>query len=205
MKKILVVCAVAVFLSFALYAEEAVEPAGISQSTGASGNVAFPLGEFTDYVGMGYGASVVYELGVPIHSESESAILKSVLENFTLAARANVNLISPDDTRLDNVVCIHLTANVLTKIPLGKSGFSVAPELGFGAAVNLLTTSETNADKIDSVYVDQVYEVGCGLRFSNPKFFNNSVELEITPTFSISPEYDAVVLYQAFRIGVLFL
>ena len=166
----------------------------------ASANI--PIGALSEFVGFGFGGGVDFELGIPIPLLSKSPIGGAIFQNFAVGAEVNFNYHLSKVDFLNSMMNVQVSATALTLIPLGKTGFSLAPEIGIGMAINFPMESST-LELPKKGYIDQVYSAGLGVRFSHKKLARKKLELSVTPTYIISPEQNAIVQYVTVKIGAL--
>ncbi|MCQ2582965.1 MAG: hypothetical protein MJ160_03560 [Treponema sp.] len=196
MKKICVMIIAAV-LSLGAFAQEA--PAAKNDSkvaVGASINASIPMGELADYAKMGFGGGVAVEIGIPLG--------EGLLRGFGVSVRGDFSYLLSDSEYITSFMTVFATANAFLKIPFGSTGVAIQPEIGIGAAINLLSTVPGYEESLNSPYIDQIYSVGFGIRVANPKMAGGKMEIEFTPVYSVSPEKDALVQYVTARVGVMY-
>ena len=85
---------------------------------------------------------------------------------------------------------------------LGTSGFSIQPEIGYGMAIHVYTTTQEALRKTDGVYVDQLINFSLRFDYSFPGFSRGNLEIALEPVYTIMPEQKAVVQFFGFKLGM---
>ena len=192
-----------VFVDTEIYDEGTDSNSGFISTIKLGGNftASIPLGDLSEFTGLGYGGGIDFEMGIPIWILQDTPFVGQIFKNFAVGVEANYNYLVSKNENLANLMNIQACATALTLIPIG-AGFSVVPEIGIGVAINIPAETGGNIN-INNIYVDQIYSFSAGIRFSHPKMLNDRLEFQITPTYSISPEYNSAVQYFSFKFGVL--
>lgn len=95
-----------------------------------------------------------------------------------------------------------LYAGIFYDFLLGTSGFSIQPEIGYGMAVHVFTTTQEALKKTDGVYIDQVINFALRFDYSFPGFSQGNLEIALEPVYTIMPEQNAVVQFLGFKLGL---
>ncbi len=187
--------------SFEIQDTESTE--GLSMKIGGNFAVALPLGSLADFAGAGFGGEIDYELGIPVPLLQHLPFAGMLFRNFAVNAGITFNYHLPKSDDLSGVMDLQIAATALTLIPVAETGLSVVPQFGIGMVINLPQES-TEPKALKSAYVDQLYTLGLGLRYSNEKILDNRLEFALTIAYSISPEQDDAVQNLAFKLGALY-
>lgn len=163
-------------------------------SAGAFFNFEPAAGELSEFVMSSIGGGVSFEAGIPL----------PFLENFGVSFRMTFDGGIMNDPIIDSLFSMRYTIGAYTKIPLPGNMFSIVPEIDYGLVFYFPEASGDVAKYLKNVYVDQILQLGAGIRFSHPVILNGNLEFEFTPTYSLSPESGSSVHHIGFRIGVLY-
>ena len=154
------------------------------------------LGALHQFVACSLGGGATYELGIPLLQIFEIGPIVHLTVNDNIVT----------DERLASMVNLKFDIGCFFRIEFGKTGFALSPELDYGILVYFPKVSEgyTNSTGISSAYVDQLIQIGLGLRYSHEKILNGNLEFDLTPTYSLSPEKHDLIHYLGFRLGALY-
>lgn len=199
----------AIFLSFSLVCvavnaqsgqqENATSKSKISSlAIGGFFNFEPAVGDLSDYMSSAIGGGLNFEMGLPIAKIP-------LLNNFGLSFKMAVNGALMKDTVIDSLFNMRFILGAYTKIPLGSDSINFVPEINYGVALYFPKVApDADSSYVKSVYADQVIQLGLGFRFTNQKMLKGNLELELTPTYTLSPEEDALVHYFGVRAGFMY-
>ncbi|MCQ2241107.1 hypothetical protein [Treponema sp.] len=171
---------------------------------GAFFNFEPAAGELSEFVFSSIGGGTSFEAGIPLPLFSQNTVIHGLLENFGASFRMTFDGGIMKGTSIDSLFTMRYTLGAYTRIPLPWNMFSIVPEIDYGLVFNFPKASGVGAKYVESVYVDQILQLGAGVRFSHPEMLNGNLEFEFTPTYSLSPESGSSVHYIGFRLGVLY-
>ena len=154
-----------------------------------------PLGDFSAYITAGFGAGIVYSIGLELFPGAEAGLLVRGEGNFSSLCKEPVTSFFSAKGRL----------GLYFSKGLG-GGFFLAPELSWGGAFFFpkVDGSYENADKIKSLYIDQVIQAALGIRFAPRGFAKGALEFELSPAYSLFLEKDRLLHSVDVRAGALY-
>ncbi|MCR5698524.1 MAG: hypothetical protein K6G52_02655 [Treponemataceae bacterium] len=154
------------------------------------------LGPLHQFVFCSIGGGAEYELGFPF--------LKVFEIGPAVHFGINDNIIT--DERLSFMMNLKFDVGCFFRITFGKSGFVLSPEFDYGLLVYFPKISEgySSSGSFSGVYVDQLIQIGVGVRYSHEKILNGNLEFELTPTYLFSAEQENLIHYLGFRLGALY-
>lgn len=163
---------------------------------GAFGAYEVCAGTLHDYISSSMGGGVSAEAGYTI------PLLFNLEGGPALHAAFNTNPVNDDS--LESMKSLKLDAGFFVRLPAFIEGLIFSPEVDYGVLIYFPKTKEgyKNSSEVNSVYTDQFFQLGLGLRYSNPSILNNKLEFELTPTYLFSPEKEASVHFAGLRLGV---
>lgn len=161
-------------------------------------------GDLFEYAYSTMGGGVSLEAGIPLPFFTGVPVVGGLMENFGVSLRGAFDGALMRDTHITSIFTMRYTAGAYTRIPLPGNMFAIVPEINYGLVLNLPKATGENAGYVKDVYVDQIVQLGAGLRFTHPKLLDERLEFEFTPTYSLSPEDGYSVHLIGFRLGVLY-
>lgn len=161
---------------------------------GAFFNFEPAAGDLSEFVMSSIGGGASFEAGIPL----------PFLENFGLSYRMTFDGGIIKDTKLESLFIMRHTLGAYTRIPLPGNMFSIVPEIDYGLSFYFPEVSGNGTKYIKNVYMDQILQLGAGIRLSHPDMLNGNFEFEFTPTYSLSPELGSAVHHIGFRFGALY-
>lgn len=199
----------AIFLSFSLVCVAVNAQSGQQESTSSNSKISFlaiggffdfepAVGDLGDYMSCAIGGGLNFEMGLPIAKIP-------LLNNFGLSFKMAINGALMKDTVIDSLFNMRFILGAFTKIPLGSQSFYFVPEINYGVALYFPKVApDADSSYVKSVYADQLIQLGLGFRFTNQKMLKGNLELELIPTYTLSPEEGALVHYFGVRAGFMY-
>lgn len=201
MKKILTFLLVGLLTFSFVYAQDAAveENVTVEKSSkiklpnrlGAFFNYQPAVGAFGEYVKCNVGGGITYELGIPLPMACDLGVVAHGVFNY--------NPVKSD--AVSSVWNMQYYAGAYLNVPFGSSGFAFHPELCYGLVCYYPTIGKDYVGNLNKTYLDQVIMLSAGLRFSNPKFANGNIELELAPTYTLTPEKQSCINFIGGRAG----
>jgi len=145
----------------------------------------YMLGEYAEYACCSAGGSMDIEYGIPL----------PFLQNFGVSGRAQAAAVIPAaGSNMQPSWNTAAMAGIWVNFPL-PDNFSVQPETDWGIWINALD---------EKLYVDQVIQLSCAVRYSPEKIADARLTFEIAPVYSFMPEQDCILNTIGIRPGVLY-
>lgn len=161
-------------------------------------------GDLREFVSSTIGGGAAFEAGIPLPLFEETTFIHNVFDNFGASIKMTYDCGIMKDTSIDSIFNMRYMAGVYSRISLPGEMFSVVPEINYGITLNFPKASGEGAKYVKKVYVDQILQLGTGIRFSHQKMLDGKLEFDFTPTYSFSPEAGYSVHYVGFRFGAMY-
>ena len=199
MKKVVVLLLALFLVASSVFAQQQAqqqEEKAFPQRLGLYFSYAPTVGALREYVSSSIGGGFAYSFGFSLPLGLELGPVAHLSYNG--------NPVKND--KIVSMTSLEFDIGVYLYVPFGKSGFSFCPEFDYGmlAYFPKANTEYTNASSIKMAYVDQLFQVGAGFRFSHQKFLNGKMEIELTPTYVFSLEKGETIHFIGFRTGFLY-
>ena len=194
-KALLIATTCCLFLLSSLPCQAQEKKLELKQRAGAYILSDIPLGDFSAYITAGFGAGLVYSIGLELFPEAEAGLVVRGEGNFFTLCKESVDSFFSAKGRL----------GLYFSKGLG-GGFFLAPEVSWGGAFFFPKAdgSYENADKIKSLYIDQVIQAALGIRFAPRGFAKGALEFELSPAYSLFLEKDRLLHSVDVRVGALY-
>ena len=160
-----------------------------SFSLGVYGTGEYFFGEYADYVKLGAGVGVACSYLLPY---------KIGRCMMGLSVRCEGNLLLPAEA-ISGGRDVAALGGILLFIPFGSSGFSIVPELNYGALFQNLVASNAGSS-LDSTYSDNLMVLTLAMRYAPDDL--PSFEFEVAPAYMFSPVNDGMIQAASVRVGV---
>lgn len=157
----------------------------------------YPAGDIASYTdfALGLGANVRFMLPVE----------NTLLSRLGFSVHAGWQYLNPCDSNISSFSTLRFTGGVFYDFPIGNSGFSIQPEIGYGVATHFLQAASGFSSYPEGVFCDQVIEFSVLASYSIPGIKHDSVEIFAAPVWSLMPEQDSRIFHLfGFRAGFLY-
>lgn len=143
-----------------------------------------------------------YSLGLGVYGHFYLPKDIPIVENIGFSVNAVWQNIKPAIGAIAVFNSTTLYGGIFYDFLLGTSGFSIQPEIGYGMAIHVYTTTQEALRKTDGVYVDQLINFSLRFDYSFPGFSRGNLEIALEPVYTIMPEQKAVVQFFGFKLGM---
>ena len=156
----------------------------------------FPAGNMSPYANaaVGLGADVLFFLPVSI----------PVLRNMGFSFHAQWLYFNETHAEVTSLHSLQTQGGIVFEIPLADSGFSLYPEITYGAAFHFLQAMPQAPAYLAGTYIDQIIEFSIALAYDTPLANGASTGFFIMPVYSIMPEHHALIQLPGFKIGCIY-
>ena len=158
--------------------------------TGVYGITQFPIGDAADYFLNASGGGACAEFGFR--------------QNFGQSIRVHYSSVIPQDERILSAWQFTSLLGLWFNKPLGNAGFAFQPSVEMGILYQGAKIKEGYGQMPLRAYVDFEMQLCPSFRFKNPKFLNNSLEIELSPTFCLIPQKTESFLFVGGRLGLIY-
>lgn len=158
--------------------------------TGVYGISQIPVGDAASYFLNASGGGVSAEF--------------SFFQNFGQSIRVHYSSVIPKDERILSAWQFTSLLGLWFYKPLGNAGFAFQPSVEMGILYQGAEIKEGYGKMPLRAYVDFEMQLCPSFRFKNPKFLNNSLEIELSPTFCLIPQKTESFLFVGGRLGLIY-
>ena len=176
-----------------------------SLRAGIFGSYTPAIGSLSDYVSSGIGGGLSLECDFPLKAGENPSGLVKILKLFGFSFRASGNINPVKVETLSSMWNAQASLGLYARLPLFVEGLYFQPELDYGVVMNFPSLNPAYPDnELSAMYIDQLIQLGLGIRYSNEKILNGRLEFEFAPTYTFCAEKSYSVNYIGGRLGVIY-
>lgn len=164
---------------------------GFNLRAGFYGTSQFPIGEASNYFINASGTGLVADFGF--------------FENFGQTLRLQWANVIPKNDKIISAWQLVGLMGLWYAVPFGDSGFSFEPSIEAGLMYQGAKIQDGYGELPKRAYTDFVLQLCPSFRYKIEKLFNNHLQIELSPTWSIIPQSSGGLVFAGARLGFLYI
>lgn len=173
---------------------------------GAFFNYDAAVGDVSEFLWCNLGGGLSFEFDFPILMNADTPQFWLFLQTLGASFDVDFNGCPIKSELLSLSWNMRYSVGLHVKVPFGESGFFFYPQLNAGVMLNFPwdNLEYNNTGILKQVYVDQLYGIDLGFRYSNQYLAQDKLEFGITPFYVICPEQESAIHGFGVKLGIYF-